>query len=156
MSLSVITGHCYRRAWGRLGNAGPVHEGNVVMIGVRELDPAERERLQRSGIQVVYWNDGEPQGSVDGCLDRLAERVRDVYLHIDMDALDPEVAPGVVDRPVPGGLTVEQTEQAITAATMRFRIKAVTLATYNPDRDRDDRTLDTALRLLEGLGRRLG
>ena len=156
MSLSVITGHCYRRAWERLGNAGPVPEGNVVMIGVRELDPAERERLQRSAIRVVYWNDGEPQESVEKCLDRLAERVREIYLHIDMDALDPEVAPGVVDRPVPGGLTLEQMEDAIGAATMRFGIKAVTLATYNPDRDRDDRTLDTALRLLEGLGRRLG
>jgi arginase len=155
MSLSVITGHCYRRAWEQLGNARPVPEGNVVMVGVRELDPAERERLQRSAIQVVYWNDGEPQGSVDACLDRLAERGREIYLHIDMDALDPEVAPGVVDRPVPGGLTVEQMEQAISAATMRFRIKAVTLATYNPDGDRDDRTLHTALRLLEGLGRGL-
>ena len=155
MSLSVITGHCYRRAWEQLGNADPVPEGNVVMVGVRELDPAERERLVPSAIQVVYWNDGQPHASVEACLDRLAERVREIYLHIDMDALDPEVAPGVVDRPVPGGLSLEQMEDAIGAASKRFRIKAATLATYNPERDRDDRTLKAAMRLLEALGRRL-
>jgi arginase family enzyme len=34
----------------------------------------------------------------------LAERVDEVYLHIDLDGFDPEVAPGTVDDPVPGGL----------------------------------------------------
>src|SRR5207248_11748866 len=32
----------------------------------------------------------------------LVNRVQEIYLHIDMDAMDPEVAPGVVDHPVPG------------------------------------------------------
>ncbi len=76
-----------------------------------------------------------------------------MYLHIDMDALDPEVAPGVVDQPVPGGLSLEQLEDALNGVAERFRIKAAALATYNPDRDQNDRTLRTALRILEMLGR---
>ena len=156
MSLSVITGHCYQRAWEQLGNATPVPEANVVMVGVRELDPAERERLERSSIQVVYWTDGKAERSVEASLDKLAERVREIYLHIDMDALDPEVAPGVVDRPIPGGLSLEQIEDSLAYAARRFRIRAVTMATYNPESDRNDRTLDAALRILEGLGRRMG
>lgn len=75
--------------------------------------------------------------------------MREVYLHIDLDALDPEVAPGVVDRPVPGGLSVEEAESIIAATGERFRIRAATLATYTPALDRGDRTLRAGLRLLE-------
>ncbi len=155
MSMAVITGHCYGGAWSQLGNASPVSEADVVMLGVREVDLAEQERLRRSAIQVVGWEAGKPQASVMACLDRLAGRVEGVYLHIDMDALDPEVAPGVIDQPVPGGLSLEQLEDALNGVAERFRIKAAALATYNPDRDQNDRTLGTALRILEMLGRRL-
>ncbi len=153
MSMAVITGHCYGRAWSQLGNANPVSEADVLMLGVRAVDPAERERLRRSAIQVVGWEAGKPQASVPACLDTLAGRVEGVYLHIDMDALDPELAPGVVDQPVPGGLSLEQLEDALNGVAERFRIKAAALATYNPDRDQNDRTLRTALRILEMLGR---
>jgi arginase len=78
--------------------------------------------------------------------------VRDVYLHVDFDALDCDVAPGVVDEPVPGGLSLEDAERTISATAERFRIRAVTLATYNPELDRDDSTLRVALRLLQLLG----
>ncbi len=46
---------------------------------------------------------------------RLAGRVEEVYLHIDMDALDPEVAPGGVDQLVSGGLSLEQLDEALNA-----------------------------------------
>lgn len=152
MSMAVITGHCYRRAWSRLGNAEPIPEQNVLMLGVRQVDPAEQERLQASAIQVIGWNAGTPQGNIQASLNRLAGRVRDIYLHIDMDALDPEVAPGVVDEPVPGGLTREQLEESLHLVAERFQVRAAALATYNPDRDHDDRTLDTVLHILEVLG----
>ena len=66
-----------------------------------------------------------------------------------MDSLDPLVAPGIVDQPVPGGLSLQQMEDAVRAAAARFRVRAVTLATYNPDLDEDDKTLRAGLRLLE-------
>jgi arginase len=152
MSLAVITGHCYRAAWAEIGNAEPVPEGATLLIGVRELDPAERERLEASATNVVPWRDGQPQADLQDALDRLAERVREVYLHIDIDALDPTVAPGVVDRPVAGGLSLEQAEDAIRAVTSRFALRAVDLAVYNPDLDEEDRTLRAGLRIIELLG----
>ena len=84
-------------------------------------------------------------------LDKLAQRVPEVYLHIDMDSLDPQVAPGVVFDPVPGGLSLEDMEEAIRAVFARFRVRAATLAVYNPDRDQDDKTLRTGLRIIEVL-----
>jgi arginase len=145
MSLAVITGHCYRNLWAQIGNSTVVPEAVTLLLGVRDLDPAEQERLQRSAIRVVPWREGRPLANVLAALDTLATRVHEVYLHIDLDGLDPKVAPGIVDPPVPGGLSLEDLETVIRETAARFRIKAATLTTYNPELDVDDTTLRTAL-----------
>ena len=79
----------------------------------------------------------------------LAERVDEVYLHIDLDGFDPEVAPGTVDDPVPGGLSVGEGERVVRAVLERFAVRAATLASYVPARDPDGRTLDLQVCLVE-------
>jgi formiminoglutamase len=105
--------------------------------------------LSAPRVGVVLWREGDPQADVEAALEGLASRVDEVYLHIDNDALDPAVAPGIVDEPVPGGLSLEQLEDAVLAVTARFRIRAATLATYTPERDEDDRTRRAGLRVIE-------
>jgi arginase len=150
MSMAVITGHCYRNYWGQIGDNTPLQEEAVAMFGVRDLSPdAERERLERSAIHVVSWHDGKPQQDVLDALDLLTRRVDDVYLHVDFDGFAPEVAPGVVDDPAPGGLSLTDAEMIIRESGRRFRIRAATLATFTPERDEDSKTLRVALRLLD-------
>ncbi len=152
MSMAVLAGHCFAPYWATIGHSTPVAEEKVVLFGTRDLSPeAERQRLQDSGIQVVEWRGGRPQRGIVEVLDRLSERVRSVYLHIDLDGFAPEVAPGVVDEPVPGGLSTEDGERILRETVSRFRVKAATLATLNPARDRGDKTLRLALRLIEVL-----
>jgi arginase len=108
MSLAVVTGHCYGNYWAQIGDNTPLAEDAIVIFGVRDLRPeGERERVERSRLRVVEWRDGEAQGDVPAALDDLAQRVGDVYLHIDFDGFAPEVTPGIVDEPVPGGLTLD-------------------------------------------------
>ncbi|PYV66142.1 MAG: hypothetical protein DMG96_43280, partial [Acidobacteria bacterium] len=71
------------------------------------------------------------------------------YLHIDLDALNTEIAPGIVDDPVPGGLSLHQMEDLIRAMCCRLRLRAAALTTYNPGRDHDGKTLRVSLRVLE-------
>jgi arginase len=150
MSAAVLAGHCHADLWAQAGDAAPIPEERIVMLGTRDLSPeAERERLEASAIRVVAWRDGEPRADVQAALDSLGARVEEVYLHVDNDALDPTVAPGIVDEPVPGGLSLEQLEGAVRAVADRFGIRAATLATYTPDRDQDDRTLRAGLRVME-------
>src|SRR5262249_22141713 len=130
----------------------PLRESAALMLGVRDLDPAESERLSRSAIHVVKWRDGKPQSDIRVALDRLRQSVTEVYLHIDMDSLDSPITPRVVVSPVPGGISLEDMEKALRAVFDRFSVRAVTLAAYDPDHDQDDTTLRTALRLLEVLG----
>jgi acyl dehydratase/arginase family enzyme len=110
-----------------------VPEERVALIGVRDLSPpAEAERLKRSGIHV---------GDAETALAALdAERV---YVHLDLDVLDPSVGVGFVDEPVPGGLTERQLLAVLEAIGERFGIAAATVATYVPARD-DGATLRVA------------
>jgi arginase len=149
MSLAIIVGHCHQDLWAQIGPNTPISEAATLMLGVRDLDPAERERLERSAIQVVPWRDGKPQADVLASLDELAKRVQEIYLHIDLDAFDPQVAPGIVDPAVPGGLSLQDMEGVIRAVAVRFHIRAAALTTYNPDRDRDEKTLRAGLRIIE-------
>jgi arginase len=150
MSLAIVTGHCYAHYWAQIGDNIPLAEEAIALFGVRDLSPeAERERLEASAIEVVAWRDGEPQRDVLPVLDELAQRTDDVYLHVDFDGFAPEVAPGVTDEPVPGGLSLEDGEAIIRATTERFRVRAATLATYNPELDIDDTTLQLGLRIIE-------
>jgi arginase len=153
MSLAVATGHCFANYWDQIGDNTPLAEQNIVMFGVRDLRPeGERERLERSAITVVPWRNGKPEGEILPALDQLSDRVDEIYLHIDFDGFAPEVAPGIVDEPVPGGLSLEQAEEIIRASGERLRIRAVTLATFTPDNDEDERTLRLGARLIEVIG----
>jgi arginase len=150
MTLATVVGHCHRERWAQIGRASPVAESAVALLGVRELSPAaERRRLAASAVETVAWRDGKPTRDPLSALDAQAERVDEVYLHVDLDAFDPTVAPGVVDEPVAGGLSLRDGELVVRAVLERFGVSAATFATYVPARDRDGVTLDLQLRLLE-------
>ena len=153
MSAAMIAGHCYRSYWAEIGDASPVPERAILMLGVRDLSPeAEGARLEASAVQVVGWRDGKPIRDIAAALDELLRHVDEVYVHFDLDGLDPQVAPGVVDAPVPGGLSLEDAEEVLRAVAARFRIRAAALTTYNPARDKDEKTLRASVRILELLG----
>jgi arginase len=108
----------------------------VVLVGARDLDPAEEERLDRSRIAVVPAA-GVPD-SLDAAFDHLCRRVSRVHLHIDLDVLDPTVGRANVFA-VPGGLSLVQAEMLIDAAGSRFDIASLTISAYDPEQDPDDR-----------------
>jgi arginase len=150
MSLATVTGHCHHQLWASLGGRPPIPEELVVLAGVRSLSPAaEARRLRDSAISVIAWQNGRPHGDIIPALDRLASQADEVYLHIDNDAFDPATAPGVVDQPVPGGLSLAQMEELIHAVAVRLPIAAATIATYTPANDHQDRTLAADLRIIE-------
>jgi arginase len=150
MSLATVTGHCHRQLWASLGGRPPIPEELVVLAGVRSLSPeAEARRLADSAIHVVPWKNGRPDGDLTVALDELASHAGQVYLHIDNDAFDPQTAPGVVDEPVPGGLSLAQMQDLIRAAAARLPIAAATIATYTPANDHQDQALDADIRIIE-------
>ena len=80
---------------------GSIQPARVVLAGVRELDPAERDALERSEATVIGASTVETLVAVKNALDGAP-----VYVHLDVDVLDPEALP--VQDPAPGGLPPEK------------------------------------------------
>jgi arginase len=97
----------------------------VVLVGARDFEPTEEERLARSSITQAE------AGSLGTALDALAEHTEAVYVHIDLDVLDP--SEGLANAwAAEGGLTAEELRQALDAVAARFEIVAATLSAYDP------------------------
>jgi arginase len=95
MTLAVIVGDCGESVLGR----GAVAPERVLLIGIRSVSPeAQSVRLRNSGMAVVPWRDGLPERDVETALEELARQVDEVYLHLDLDALDPAVGRASLTR----------------------------------------------------------
>jgi len=151
MSLAMVAGHCYRNVFAPIGRYQPVESSNLLLVGARDVDQGEGERLDRLEINTVRWVAGHPNRDVLDAVGQLAARVNEVYLHIDLDALDPQFAPGIVDEPTAGGLDLEQMQFIIGAVAGAFRVRAATVACFDPTRDPDGVTRGSALEILEAV-----
>lgn len=129
--------------------AGPglrvTSDERIVLAGVREVDDAERDAA--GGIEVVPADRLE---ELDGALDVLAGRIADVHVHLDADVLDTAIAPAnsFVDD---GGISEEQLRTALDGIARRVRIRSATIASWDPDVDRDDRMRGALVRVLAHL-----
>lgn len=159
MPLAVATGLCHRDLHQRITDTPPVPPAHTLLVGIRDLDPGERKNIEKSGMLLLRWEPMRGQGVAGALgpkLDALRVRAEEIYLHIDIDVLDPAYAPGV-DYHTPGGLNPDELEESIRLIASRFRLRAASLTAYNPDHEQQDRTLHSGLgvlKLLAGLAHR--
>ena len=128
-------------------------ETNVVHVGGRAFDAAERELLERSDVALVSAAAVRTNGIrevLEPVCGALEVSVRSVYLHIDMDVLDPEEARANHLAPA-DGLTVVQAEDAIRLIRERFEICGAGITAYDPSYDDGGRTASAGIRLVEAL-----
>ena len=136
MSLAIATGHCHPELMAR-----PVAEENVVLAATRSLDPLEEVILAQSKIRLAALD------ALPRAVDQLAHRVDNIYLHLDLDVLDPGISPGV-NFSAPGGISPDQLFDAVNQVIATGKLRAAAIANFNPDRDRNHRTLKIAQQLV--------
>jgi arginase len=149
MSISIALGDCHRDMWSRLGATNCIPAANVLLLATRDLDPLERLRIESLPVQMAEARAIRAAGveaELASKLDALAKRVSEIYLHFDIDALDPEFAPGAGYR-CPDGISLTQTQEAIQMIGDRFGIRAAAITNYNPDYDVDGKTLSAGREL---------
>jgi arginase len=149
MSLAVATGRCWTGIAGTIRGFLPVPDEFVVLAGSRDLEPGERALLARSGIATVdvpQARDAGVEAALAPVLDALAERVGRVYLHLDLDVVDPAEA-RANGFAAPGGFTVDEVEEVVRSVGARLEIVGATLSAYDPDADAEDRVPAVAARL---------
>jgi arginase len=148
MALAILTGN----GWGALRRTipglTPVDERNVVLAGVRDLEPHQRDRLERSRLNVVHG-----PGDLAPALEGFGPGVRRVYLHVDLDALDAEEgrANGFAAH---GGPSLERLLEWIDAVFDRYEIAAAAMTAYDPQVDGDGAVATAAGEIARSIGRR--
>lgn len=128
-----------------------VPEHAAVLVGVRDLDPLEKEALRASSVTVFSMKDIDEAGI--GPVMRRAVEVagdggrRQIHLTMDMDVVDPMFAPGV-GTPDPGGLTYREAHLAMEILAESGQVGSVELTEVNPIFDQGNKTARLAVELI--------
>lgn len=121
----------------------------VALLGVRSLDDGERQLLREAGVRVLSMSEIDRIGlerAVSEALDRVSGGGF-VHVSLDMDALDPEIAPGV-GTPVRGGLTYREAHLALELVAEAGLAGSFEVVEVNPILDRENTTAVTAVELV--------
>jgi arginase len=122
--------------------------GRVVLIGVRSLDEGERAYVRESGIGVYTMTELDRRG-IEPVVREALERVQGapfVHVSLDMDAVDPDVAPGV-GTPVRGGLSYREAHLALELVAESGMLTSLEIVEVNPILDRGNETAALAVEL---------
>jgi arginase len=154
MALAALTGRCWQGMTATIPGFQPVDESRVLLVGARDLDPAERALIDDS---TMVWASAErlhehglTHALLPGFSALRAAGVRRVYLHVDVDVHDPELAPANGFR-APDGLSPDDVQAIVMLVGELFEIAAVGLSAYDPAYDPDGVTRDVALRLVDAV-----
>jgi arginase len=121
----------------------------VALLGVRSLDDGERGLLREAGVRVFTMSEIDRVG-VERAVSEALDRVSGggfVHVSLDMDALDPEIAPGV-GTPVRGGLTYREAHLALELVAESGLAGSFEVVEVNPILDRENTTALTAVELV--------
>ena len=150
MALSIIVGHCWKSLAQAIAGFRPLPENRVARVGSRDLDAAEETRLKDSQIKLARYEQIQDSGTVETLnpiLERLSGSGERVYLHIDIDVLNPDFAPVNSYQP-PEGLSPEQMQEIIESIAAKFPILGASVTAYDPEMDPENKGLAAGLDLI--------
>jgi arginase len=125
-----------------------VQPARVAIIGARVTDPGERALIAELGLAVHTMSKLDRRG-IEAVVSEALERARGapfVHVSLDMDGLDPDVAPGV-GTPVRGGLTYREAHLAMELVADSGLLGSLEIVEVNPILDRQNATASLAVEL---------
>ena len=154
--IGYVTGRSGFEAYPPL--AAPVAIENICMIGLRSVDPAEHEILADGDATLVDMRMIDEEGiraPLAAFLDKVAAANGLLHVSLDVDFLDPAVAPAV-GTTVPGGATVREAHLVMEMLSDSGLVAALDLVELNPFLDERGRTASLMVDLAASLlGRRV-
>ena len=131
---------------------------NVFQLGIRSIDPAERDAISRRGVNVFDMRTVDERGAAAIMRD-VIRTVSDanglLHVSLDVDFLDPDVAPGV-GTTVPGGATVREAHLVMEMLCDSGLVTSLDLVELNPFLDDRGKSARVMVELTASLfGRRI-
>jgi agmatinase len=128
-----------------------VEKNDLLFIGTRDVDYEEAEFLKSNSINYVP-SYSLPQENFESFIQEKLESFHDhnienLYISIDMDALDPSIAPGT-GYPIPGGLSYRQLWHCLQMIAREFKVIGFDVVEVCPTYDPSEITAITAARII--------
>ena len=161
LPLAAVLGHgaFVTEPWSR---APGLREEHLVWVGLRDLDPGERERIRDSDATALTMADIDEHGIshvIDEAVSVAGAGVDGIHVSLDLDWLEPTEAPGV-GTPVAGGVTYREAHFALEMLAARDResglVRSMDVVEVNPILDERNKTATLATELAaSALGKRI-
>jgi len=158
MSFAALLGKGARELTCIHGDYQKIAPENAVLIGAHCLDLEEQKRILDSGITVFTMEEIDRRGMYDvmvEAMDIAFQGTDGAHLSFDMDAIDPDFAPGV-GTPVPGGLTYREAHLTMEMLAKSGKLTSIEIVETNPVLDVRNQTAELSVELiLSALGKRI-
>ena len=126
-----------------------VDRSRVVVLGARQLDPGEKQLIEDLDLCVLTISDIDRRGiaSVMNQALTIVQGSGFVHVSLDLDVLEPEIAPGV-GTPVPGGLSYREAHLAMELVAESGMLSSMEIVEVNPTLDNANATAELAVELV--------
>ncbi len=144
-AVGLANGRFESEAW----TLPAVDRQRVALVGLRAVDARERAEIRELGIRAYTMSDIDRVGIERAIRESLTHIAGPGFVHVsfDMDALDPEVAPGV-GTPVRGGLSYREAHLALELVAESGLLTSLEVVEVNPILDRENATASLAVELV--------
>ena len=158
MPLACLIGLGPRPLTHLYGYAPKVDPRSVAMVGLRDVDQLEKPHVRESGVRAFTMRDIDERGLrvvMEEALAIVTAGTAGFHVSLDMDAVDPQQAPGV-GTPVRGGLSYREAHLAMEMICDTGGMASLDVVEVNPVIDEANRTAVLAVELvMSALGKRI-
>jgi arginase len=158
MPLACIIGSGPQELTHLLGFAPKVDPRNVALVGIRDVDIREKPLVRDSGVRAFTMRDIDERGMrsvIAEAIGIACAGTAGFHCSLDMDSLDPDIAPGV-GTPVRGGLSYREAHLAMEVIAEDGRMVSMEVVEVNPVLDVSNRTADLGVELvLSAMGKQI-
>lgn len=132
-----------------------IRPDNLVIIGVRSFEEEEERLLNSLQVRIFYIDEVRTRG-----LDKIFKEAISIVnkntkyfgVSLDLDAIDPQYAPGV-GSPEPNGLSWLELKDSLPIIFSNSKLSALEITEFNPEMDINDKTAEIILQIAVVLGK---
>lgn len=140
------------------GDPPTIDATRTVLVGIRNLDEREKERIRAAGVHVFTMKEIDRLGIaqvMERALEIAGNGTGGLHVSFDLDVCDPAIAPGV-GTPVKGGLDYREAHVVMEMIAETGRLTALDLVEVNPTLDLRNTTAEFGVELvLSALGKQI-
>lgn len=152
MPVACLCGHGPSALTGMGGCRPAISAADIRLIGVRSVDEGEKRMLLELGVEVFdmrYIDEVGMRRTLDLALAGVDDETH-LHVSLDVDFLDPEIAPGV-GTTVRGGPSYREAQLCMEMIADTGRLGSLDIVELNPALDRRNMTAELAVDLVESL-----